>query len=72
MQLNDFRASYIDFGVNISWQDWLRRMQEWRGIAHDKGFVPIEAIAHCVHLDEQSKPLMEASENVVPFKRPEG
>lgn len=46
----------------------MRDLLIYRCIIHDKGFIPIEAILYIVHLDPAGKPIMEHSENVVPFK----
>ena len=68
--LRDGRGSYLDMDCVRPWPEWLQGLQVWRGIAHDKGFMPVEAIALITHLDIAGKPSMELGENVVPFKKP--
>lgn len=58
--------------VAVPWRDWLAGLQAYRGIAHDKGFIPLESIAFIFHVDLQGNPAVEMGENVVPFKKPEG
>ena len=54
----------------MPWPEWLYNLQHFRGIAHDKGFIPLDSIAYIVHLDTSGKPTLDVGENVVPFKRP--
>lgn len=68
--LNNPAANWVDLDVVVPWDQWLRGLQAWRGIAHDKGFIPLESIAFILHLDQQGKPAMPMGENVVPFKKP--
>lgn len=69
--IKDGRGGYLDILVVIPWVAWLDKLQQWRGIAHDKGFVPLEAIAYVVHLDAVTGAPVDINDptNIVPFKR---
>ena len=68
--INDTPGTYLDVGVsNTSWLDWLRALNFYNGLAHDKGYIPLHAIKLIVHLDEEGKSEMPMGENVVPFTR---
>ena len=54
----------------VPWPEWLYNLQQFRGIAHDKGFIPLDSIAYIVHLDTSGKPTLDVGENVVPFRKP--
>lgn len=60
---------YLDMMCVEPWYQWLQRLQAFRGIAHQKGFIPLESIAFIVHLDAIGQPV-QMSENVVAFKKP--
>lgn len=67
--INDMDRTYVDLGpITIRWDHWLTGFHYYHGVAHDKGFIPKEAIRMIVHLDEKGEP-EKLGENVVPFKR---
>lgn len=69
VHLRDGRGGFVDFTCVVPWPQWLQWLQSWRGVAHDKGYVPLESISYIVHLDAAGKP-EEMGENVVSFRRP--
>ena len=69
VQLNNPAQNWLDLTCTAPWVDWLNALQVYRGIAHDKGFIPIESIAFIVHIDTEGKPGMEMGENVVTFRK---
>lgn len=71
--LNDPAQSWVQFDCVIPWLQWLDQLQSFRGIAHDKGFIPLESIAYILHVDPATgQPLVtpDMGNNVVPFKKP--
>lgn len=69
VQLNNPAQNWLDLVCQQTWPEWLHALQIYRGIAHDKGFIPLESIAFIVHIDTEGKPGMEMGENVVPFRK---
>jgi hypothetical protein len=60
-----------DVACVIPWRDWLENIRAYRGMAFDKGFIPVQSIKLIVHVDALGNPLQPGlGENVVPFKRP--
>jgi hypothetical protein len=59
----------MDVHCVVPWSQWLEQLQRYRGIAFDKGFIPLEAIAWIVHINPQGETQMTVEGNVVPFKR---
>lgn len=41
---------YIDLLVVVPWDQWLKALHVWGGIAHDAGFIPLHAIDLVAHL----------------------
>lgn len=67
--INDLDRTHVDLGpLAIRWDHWLTGFHYYHGVAHDKGFIPKEAIRMIVHLDEKGEP-EKLGENVVPFRK---
>lgn len=59
-------GQWIDMGINVTWTDWVVGLNNWNGIAWDKGYIPRSAIMAIVHHEPDKSPDLSTG-NVVPF-----
>lgn len=69
VRIHLLNGQWIDLAnVTVTWFEWLRSLQEWRGVALDTNFTPIGNIVHAAILPKAGAPAgPELGGNVVAF-----